>query len=82
MMIMGFTEASRMFRDVWRLYRQYAVRKLDEKELEEFVRKASTAYKKYTTPFAKEMFVAVVGEIERTVKFYDIQTKKEAAYEN
>lgn len=74
-MIMGFTEASRMFRDVWSLYKQYAVRRLDEKELEEFVRKAGTMYEKYTTPFAKETFIAVVGEIERTAKFYNIQTK-------
>ena len=71
-MIMGFTEASRMFRDVWGFYRRYAVRELGESELEKFRDKVS---EKYKTPFAKELLLAVVAEIERTAKFYDSRRK-------
>lgn len=74
-MIMGFTEASRMFRDVWSLYKGYAARQLNEKELEEFVNKASGVYEKYRMPLAKDVITAVVGEIERTAKFYDNRAK-------
>ena len=74
-MIMGFTEASRMFRDVWGFYRRYAVRELGESELEKFRDKVSEIYEKYKTPFAKELLLAVVAEIERTAKFYDSRRK-------
>lgn len=74
-MIMGFTEVSRMFRDVWGLYRRYAARELGEAELEEFGDKVSEIYERYKTPFAKELLLAVVAEIERAAKFYDSRRK-------
>ena len=76
-MIMGFTEAGRMFRDVWSLYKKYAARRSDEAELAEFKDEVSVIYERYGTPFAKEFLLAVVGEIERTAKFYDGQRKGE-----
>lgn len=74
-MIMGFTEAVHLFRDVWSLYKRYAVKRSDETELEKFMDKVSAIYEKYKTPFAKETLLAVVGEIERTAKFYDKREK-------
>ena len=76
-MIMGFTEAARMFRDAWNLYKKYAARKVDKAELEEFTCKVGAVYEKYKTPFAKEIILAVVGEIERAAKFYDRRRKGE-----
>lgn len=74
-MIMGFTEACSMFGDVWSLYKKYAVRRSDESELTELRDQVSVVYEKYRTPFAKEILLAVVGEIERTAKFYGGQGK-------
>ncbi|EOS78973.1 hypothetical protein C817_03496 [Dorea sp. 5-2] len=76
-MIMGFTEASRMFRDVWSLYRRYAARRLDEAGMDEVRDCVSVVYEKYKAPFAKEILLAVVGEIERTARFYDRKEKGE-----
>lgn len=69
-MITGFTEAVHLFRDVWSLYKRYAAERSDEAELEKFMDKVNVIYEKYKTPFAKEILLAVVGEIERTAKFY------------
>lgn len=76
-MIMGFREVARMFGDIWSLYKGYAVRRSDETELEKFMDQVSAVYEKYKAPFAKEILLAVVGEIERTVKFYDKREKGE-----
>ena len=76
-MIMGFTEVSRMFREVWRLYKKYAARKLDEAELVEFSDQVRVIYERYRTPFAKGLLLAVVCEIERVTKFYDRRRKGE-----
>ncbi len=76
-MIMGFTEARRLFRDVWSLYKKYAARRSDEAELAELRDEVSLIYERYGTPFAKEILQVVVGEIERTAKFYDGQRKGE-----
>lgn len=70
-MIMGFTEAGRMFRDVWSLYKKYAARRSDETELAELRDEVSVIYERYRTPFAKEILLVVVGEIERAARFYD-----------
>ena len=37
----------------------------------------SVVYEKYKAPFAKEILLAVVGEIERTARFYDRKEKGE-----
>ena len=80
-MIMGFREAARMCGDIWSLYKGYAVKRSDETELEKFMDKVSAIYEKYKTPFAKEILLAVVGEIERTARFYDKQEKGEYNHE-
>lgn len=69
-MVMGVTEAFRMVCGMWGLYKKYAARRLDEKEMEQFTAEARDIYGRYRTPFAKEMVLAVANEIERNVKFF------------
>lgn len=66
-MIMAFTEAAKMFTCIWRIYKKYAVRKLTEEELDGFTDELSLIYKKYHTPFCKDICLAISLEIERTV---------------
>lgn len=80
-MITGFTEAVHLFQDIWSLYKRYAAKRLDGAELEKFVDNVSAIYEKYKTPFAKEILLAMVGEIERTARFYDEREKGERNYE-
>lgn len=76
-MITGFIEAVHLFQDIWSLYKRYAAKRSNEAELEKFMGKVSAIYEKYKTPFAKEILLAVVGEIERTVRFYNKWEKGE-----
>ena len=46
-----------------------------EAGMDEFRDHVSVVYEKYKAPFAKEILLAVVGEIERTARFYDRQEK-------
>lgn len=69
--IMSFTEAQRMLREIWFLYKQYAVHRLDEGELENFQESANLIYQKYKTPFTKAIVLAVIEEIERSVKHFE-----------
>ena len=68
---MSFMEVWHMLREVWNLYKKYAVRKLSEKELESLVLEASSIHKKYKYPFTKEIMIAVVNELERSVKHFE-----------
>ena len=69
--IMGFTEVWHMFREVWNLYKKYAVRKLSETELENLTHDARKLYKQYPYPLTKEILVAVINELERSVKHFE-----------
>lgn len=70
-MIMNFMQAWQMLKEVWELYKSYAIQKLDEQELNQFTKMANEIYKKYKTPFAKDIVLAVIGEVERSVKYYE-----------
>lgn len=70
MKVMNFTEAYRMLGDMWKLYRKYAARNLTEAETEDFAREAQSVYENYKTPFAKDVVLAVIGEIDRTLRFF------------
>lgn len=69
MKIMNFTDAYRMMKDVWKLYKKYATRKLTDVELESFTIDAQEIYEKYKTQFTKDVVLAVIDEIDRTVEF-------------
>lgn len=69
--IMSFILAWQMFGDVWRLYKTYAVRKLSEGELDQLRQEASDIHARYKYPFTKELVLAVIGEIERSVKHFE-----------
>lgn len=71
-MIMSYMLAWQMFGDVWKLYKKYAVRKLNEDELEQLMYEASKIHEKFKYPFTKELLIAVIGEIERSVKHFEM----------
>lgn len=76
MRIMNFTDAYHMLKDVWKLYKKYAARKLTDAELESFTVDAQVIYKKYKTPFAKDIVYAVIEEIGRTADFMENREEK------
>ena len=55
-----------LFCDSWHLYRKYILRKLNEEDLDEFIRESRELFQKYDQdPFAKDLLLAVTNEIER-----------------
>lgn len=76
MRIMNFTDAYHILKDVWKLYKKYAARKLTDAELESFTVDAQMIYEKYKAPFAKDLILAVIEEINRTVNFMQNGDKK------
>ena len=69
--IMGFIEAWNMLKDVWNLYRKYAVRKLSETELESLTYDMREIHKRYPYPFTKEIVLVVINELERSAKHFE-----------
>ena len=58
-----------LFCDSWHLYRKYILRKLNEEDLDEFIRESRELFQKYDQdPFAKDLLLAVTNEIERKEK--------------
>ena len=58
-----------LFCDSWHLYRKYILSKLNEKDLDEFIRESGELFRKYgQDPFAKDLLLAVTNEIERKEK--------------
>lgn len=64
---MGFKQVFELFSDCWGLYRRYAVSDLNEESLKSFVSETEELYRnKYgRDELAKEMLLAVSGEIDR-----------------
>ena len=55
-----------LFCDSWHLYRKYILRKLNEEDLDEFIRESRELFQKYDQdPFSKDLLLAVTNEIER-----------------
>lgn len=69
--IISFLEAAHMFNDIWNLYKKYAVRKLSDEEIDDFTKEASQIHARYKYPFVKEVVLAVIGEVERSVKHFE-----------
>lgn len=71
MSIMNYTDASRMFGDIWQLYKTYAGQQLSEGEMAAFVDETSRLHDKYTrSKLCLDMILAIVGEVERTDKWF------------
>lgn len=67
--MMFFLEAARLFGDSWGLYRKYYGQEKNREMWERFVEEAEELYKKYgKQPFAREIIVAVISEVERIDK--------------
>ncbi len=67
--MMFFLEAARLFGDSWGLYRKYYGQEKNREMWEQFVEEAKELYKKYgKQPFAREIIVAVISEVERIDK--------------
>lgn len=64
--MMAVKKVFNLFCDGWHLYRKYILRKLNEKDLDEFIRESEKLFQKYDQdPFAKDLLLAVTNEIER-----------------
>lgn len=68
--IMGFTEVWHMLQDIWKLYKKYAVRKLNDDELEKLIYEADKIHEKYKYPLTKDIIVALISELERSVNHF------------
>ena len=54
---MAVKKVFNLFCDGWHLYRKYILRKLNEKDLDEFIRESEKLFQKYDQdPFAKDSF--------------------------
>lgn len=64
--MMAVKTAFQLFCDCWHLYRKYILRAQNEEALEQFKRETEEIYARYKQePMAKEMLLAVIGEVER-----------------
>ena len=70
--IQSGTEEFELFRDFWNLYKENAIVENNDAYFEKVIQDTDRFYQKYKTPFAKELGIAVVNEIERlTIKSQD-----------
>lgn len=66
-----------LFCDSWHLYRKYILSKLNEKDLDEFIRESEELFQKYERdPFAKDMLLAITNEIEKEWRKIDVYRSK------
>ena len=67
--MMAVSAVFSLFCDSWHLYRKYILSKLNEKDLDEFIRESGGLFQKYgQDPFAKDLLLAVTNEIGRKEK--------------
>ena len=69
--IMSITETFQLFVDMWKLYKKYAGRKLNDTEMDNFRDESMKIHTRYQTALAKEFILAVNNEIDRTLKFLE-----------
>ena len=62
------TEEFELFRDFWNLYKENAIVENNDAYFEKVVSDTEKFYQKYKTPFARELGIAVVNELERKYK--------------
>lgn len=75
-MIMGFTEAFRMFGDIWDVYKKYAARNLSDEEIEIFIADLSSIHQRYQTPFSLDVCLALSTELERSIKHFEKEKRR------
>lgn len=64
--MMLFTEAAGLFRDSWGLYRKYCGQDKSRAMWDRLIGEAEGLYGKYgKKPFARDIIVAVISEVER-----------------
>lgn len=66
--IQSGTEEFELFRDFWNLYKENAIVENNDAYFEKVIQDTEKFYQKYKTPFAKELGIAVVNEMERKWK--------------
>lgn len=67
-MVMAFMDAFYMLKDAWNIYKKYAAQYMDDEMLEMFTEDIQKVYEKYQSPFAKDIVLALIAEIERGIK--------------
>ena len=73
MKVMGFIESQRMLNEMWQVYKKYSVQDLTNDELELLAQLVEKIYEKYKAPFAKDIAVAFLNEIGRSVRFMRVK---------
>lgn len=64
--MMAVRRVFNLFCDSWYLYRKYITRELEENTLDDFIKESGEIFRKYEQdPFAKDLLLAVINEIER-----------------
>lgn len=67
--MMNFLEAARLFSDCWYLYKRYYGRDMEEELCLVLMDETRALHEKYgKQPFAREMILAVIIELERNYK--------------
>ena len=70
--MMAVRKAFGLFCDCWHLYRKYITSELKDNDLDDFIRESGEIFRKHEQdPFAKDLLLAVINEIERREKHYD-----------
>lgn len=66
--IQSGSEEFELFRDFWEIYKDNAIAENNKAYMEKVVEDTDWFYAKYKTPFAKDLAVALVSEMERKYK--------------
>ena len=67
--MMKFLEAANLFRDCWKLYRQYFAKDMSSVDWDKLADETHKIYEKYRKEtFAKDLLVVTINEIERGCK--------------
>ena len=66
--IQSGTEEFELFRDFWNLCKENAIVENNDAYFEKVVQDVENFYQKYKTPFAKDLGIAIVNDIERRCK--------------
>lgn len=61
-------EEFELFRDFWNLYKENAIVENNDAYFEKVISDTEKFYQEYKTPFARELGIAVVNELERKYK--------------
>ena len=63
--IQSGTEEFELFKDFWNIYKDNATVEDTDEYINKIISDADNFYKKYGSPFAKELAVAFINEIDR-----------------